>query len=168
MDERKDSYLMAYDSTEVPVTRSQEGIRKLIMSRQGAKIAFISDPPREGFQAEVQIDGLPYQVRIMGECRPAPATKERHNYRRGVVGEKETTDKFRETWRQKEERRIWRVLYYHLKSVFEAADSGVMEFRELMLPYLITKSGQTVAEHLVPQLAAVIGGNAMRLLPGKE
>ena len=37
---------MSYESTQVPVSRSQEGIRKLIMSRTGGKVAFISDPAR--------------------------------------------------------------------------------------------------------------------------
>jgi len=124
---------MSYENTEVPVSRSQEGIRKLIMSRKGGKVAFISDPPSEGFHAEVLIEGLPYQIRVMGQCRPAPESKPRM-YRGRKLYEKETTDKARELFRQTEERRIWRVIFYHLKSVFEAADSGVMEFRELMLP----------------------------------
>jgi hypothetical protein len=140
---------MAYETTAVSVDKSQAGIRKLIMARKGSKIAFISDPPREGFQAEVQIDSLPYTIRIFGEVK-------RPNTGR--------TDKQRDTWLDQEHRRIWRVIFYHLKSVFEAADSGVMEFRELMLPYIVTKSGQTVAECIVPQLAKNIELNPARLL----
>jgi hypothetical protein len=113
----------------------------------------------EGFQAEVLIEDLPYQIRVMGRCLPAPETKKHRGF-----NEKSTTIKFREDWRIKEERRIWRVIYYHLKSVFEAADSGVMEFRALMLPYLVTKNGQTIAEHIVPQLAAVVAGSSIRML----
>lgn len=149
---------MAYEGTEVSVSRSQEGIHKLIMARKGSKIAFISDPPREGFQAEVLIDGLPYQIRIFGECRTAPQA--RRYYSRTV----DTTDKQRADFLDGEHRRIWRVLFYHLKSVFEAADSGVMEFRELMLPYIVTKSGKTIGECLVPQLASVINMNPGRML----
>ena len=154
---------MAYESTEVPVSRSQEGIRKLIMSRKGGKVAFISDPPREGFSAIVEIDGLPYQIRIFGVCRQAPQQKSRR-MRGRIVGTKYTTEKFQEQFRMSEERRIWRVLYYHVKSVFEAADSGVMEFRELMLPYIVTKDGQTIAEHIIPRLANAIESNPARLL----
>ena len=149
---------MAYEGTEVSVSRSQEGIRKLIMAQRGSKIAFISDPPREGFQAEVLIDALPYQIRIFGECRTAPQT--RRVYSRTV----DTTEKQRVDFLDGEHRRIWRVLFYHLKSVFEAADSGVMEFRELMLPYIVTKSGKTIGECLVPQLASVINMNPGRML----
>jgi hypothetical protein len=158
---------MAYEATQVPVARSQEGIRKLIMSRKGGKVAFISDPPREGFSAVVEIDAMPYQIRIFGVCRDAP--QEKAKMRRGRnVGTKETTERFQEQFRSTEEKRIWRVLYYHIKSVFEAADSGVMEFRELMLPYIVTKSGQTIGECIVPQLAKAINMNPARLLGAGE
>jgi hypothetical protein len=65
---------------------------------------------------------------------------------------------------EREERRIWRVIYYHLKSVFEAADSGVMEFRELMLPYIQIADGRTIAEAVLPQLENAIAGNPSRML----
>lgn len=55
---------MAYEGTEVSIQKSQDQIRKLIMSRKGSKIAFISEPPRETFAAEVKLDGVPYQIRI--------------------------------------------------------------------------------------------------------
>ncbi len=140
---------MAYDNTSVAVSKSQEGIRKLIMARKGSKIAFISDPPKEGFQAEVMIDALPYAIRIFGTVEVDGSSR---------------TQKQRESRLEQEHRRIWRVLFYHLKSVFEAADSGVMEFRELMLPYIVTKSGLTVAECIVPQLEKNIQLNPARLL----
>ncbi len=159
---------MAYENTAVPVARSQEGIRKLIMSRQGSKVAFISDPPTEGFEAVVVIDGQPYRIRIMGVCQSPPDTKARRHFRYGVIGEKPTTDKFKADFCESEMRRIWRVLFYHLKSVFEAADSGVMEFRELMLPYIVTGDNRTIAEHLIPKLAAAVAGNPARLLPSRS
>ena len=140
---------MAYDKTIVAVSKSQEGIRKLIMGRKGSKIAFISDPPREGFQAEVEIDHLPYQIRIFGVVAQDTSSR---------------TQKQRETYLEQEHRRIWRVLYYHLKSVFEAADSGVMEFRDLILPYIVTKSGKTIAECIVAQLEHAINHNPARML----
>lgn len=150
---------MAYEGTEVAVSRSQEGIRKLIMSRKGGKVAFISDPPREGFSAILEIEGLPYQIRIFGVCKEPPA--ERGRIYRGSL---KTTDKQRDDFREKEERRIWRVLFYHMKTICESADSGVMELRELLLPYIVTKSGQTIGEHLLPNLAKAIEHNPARLL----
>jgi hypothetical protein len=140
---------LAYDKTSVFVSKSQDGIRKLIMARKGSKIAFISDPPREGFQAEVLIDKLPYQIRIFGTVESDTSSR---------------TARQRENYLDQEHRRIWRVLFYHLKSVFEASDSGVMEFREIMLPYLITGNGKTVAECLVPNLGKIVSSSPMLLL----
>lgn len=153
---------MAYDDTQVTVPRSQEGIRKLLLGRKGSKVAFVTDPPREGFEAVVLIDESPYKIRIFGECRPAPETKAR----RGSSSQKATTEKFQRDFLDKEERRIWRVLFYHLKSVFEAADSGVMEFRSLLLPYFVTSSGETIAEQIIPKLEQAVAqhNGAVRLL----
>ena len=144
---------MAYETTEVPVSRSQEAIRKLIMSHGGFGLAIVSDrdpaldAAQEGFQAKVMIDAKPYTVRIMARLKGS---------------QKRLTDRQREDFREREERRIWRVLFYHMKSVFEAADSGVMELRELMLPYIMF-GNQTIAEHVLPRIDAAIA-NPARLL----
>ena len=156
---------MAYQSTTVSVVKSQDGIRRLIMARAGSKVAFISDPPREGFEAIVQIDGVPYRVRIMATVKEALLTKK---FRNRHFGERMTTERFKQQWIESEARRIWRVLFYHLKSVFEASDSGVMEFRELILPYIVMKNGGTVADSLVPRLTELIQMDSGRLLMSGE
>ncbi len=133
---------MAYETTKVPVARSQEVIRKLIMSHGGFGLAFVSDrdpangAAQEGFQAKVLIDKKPYTVKIMAKLK-APGKYDSVRQQAEFIS--------------REECRVWRVLYYHLKSVFEAADSGVMEFRELMLPYIMI-GDKSVAEHIIPRL----------------
>jgi hypothetical protein len=144
---------MAYESTEVPVARSQEAIRRLIMARAGSKIAFISDPPQEGFEAVMMIDGAPYRVRIMATCKQVG--KDRWKRERKLTLQQ----------REGEERRVWRVLLYHLKSVFEAAESEVLEIQELLLPYIVVSDNRTIAEHILPRLAVAVAGNPARLLP---
>lgn len=138
---------MAYETTEVPVVKSQQKIREMIMAHKGFGVAFVSErdpqgklPAREGFHAQVMICGKPYSVRITATLKPN---------RYGV---------------EQEERRVWRVLFHHLKSVFEAADTGVMEFRELMLPYIVMPSGQTISEVIIPQLDSKLAGTPDRLL----
>ncbi len=131
---------MAYEQTQVAVPKSQDKIRQMLVRHKGGSVAFISDPPLEGFQALVPIDGKSYSIKIMAHVR-----------------EKRDSEQ--------EARRIWRVLYHHMKSIFEAADSGVMEFRELMLPYIMTNDGKTVAEHILPKLDAALAGRPDRLLP---
>lgn len=143
---------MAYEYTEVPVSKSQEQIRRLIMSHGGFGLAVVSErdpdgkfPPQEGFQAKVLIDKKPYTVKVMASLKLVSEPK-----------------------REQEERRIWRVLFHHLKSVFEAADSGVMEFRELMLPYIVTADGMTISEHILPRLDKALSERPERLLVSKD
>lgn len=61
---------MSYEMTEVPVERSQGSISKLIFEHKGAGVAFVSQPPQEGFEAQVVIDGVTYHIRIMATCKP--------------------------------------------------------------------------------------------------
>lgn len=149
---------MAYEHTEVAVPKSQDGIRKMIMAHKGFGVAFISEkdpegklPSREGFHAKVMIKEKPYEVRITANLKAANANRYDSDSRKAAFVEQE-------------ERRVWRVLYHHLKSVFEAADTGVMEFRELMLPYIVMPSGGTIAEYILPQLDAKLAGEPSRLL----
>lgn len=130
---------MAYEDTSVPVSRSQERIKMLILKNGGTGVAFVTHPPMEGFEAVIPIDGCTYTVRI-----------------RATVAGKDA---------EQEQRRIWRVLYYHMKDIFEASTSGVMELREMILPYIVTRDGQTIAEHILPKLDKAIEGNPERLLP---
>ena len=145
---RKEKKKVAYEKTEVPVQKSQDSIRRLIMTRKGSKIAFVSEPPREGFAAVIELKGIPYQIRISAIARTRSGLTPRQS----------------DAFREQEERRIWRVLYHHLKSIFEAADSGVMDFREMILPYIVTKSGKTIAEMIMPKLEEAIETNPARML----
>jgi hypothetical protein len=140
---------LAYETTEVPVSRSQEQIRKLIYAHKGTGISFVSQPPREGFEALVTIEKLPYHIRIMATCKTIVAY----------------SDSARLKQTEQEERRVWRVLYWHLKAIFEAADSGVIDIRDVILPYIVTKDGHTLSEHLVPRMPEIMAIDAGRLLP---
>jgi hypothetical protein len=145
--------MMAYENTAVQVSKSQDGIRKLILSNGGSAVAFISQPPFEGFEAQVLIDAKTYHIRIKAECKPLE--KKRRRTRWGTAP-KDPVDA--------EARRVWRVLFYHLKGVYEASRTGVMEFRELMLPYMVTKDNRTIAERILPTLDAALAGNPVKLL----
>lgn len=131
---------MAYEQTRVAVPKSQDKIRTLILRNKGTGVAFISQPPMEGFQAVMPIEGKTYTIRISARC-------------------KEKRDQ------EQEARRIWRVLFHHLKDIFEAANSGVMDFRELILPYIVTNDGKTIAQHILPKLDQAIEGKPERMLP---
>jgi hypothetical protein len=134
---------MAYDETSVPAARSQEAIRKLVYAHKGTAVMFISQRPKEGFEAVVTLSGDPYHIRVMATCAP-----KREN--RAI---------------EQEERRVWRVLFFHLKAMFEAADSGVIDMRDVILPYIVTPDNRTLSEHILPRMKEV-QANPGRLLNG--
>ena len=148
---------MSYENTEVPVSRSQEGIRKLLLENGATGIAFVSqsEPLSEGFEAMIPIDGKTYRVRIVAKVTKVEKKPRRRRY---------APAKSQVELQEAEMRRIWRVLFYHLKSVYEATTTGVMEFRELMLPYVVVKDGRTIAQHLLPQLDKAIESRPERML----
>ena len=119
---------MSYEKTKVPLMQSQGEIRRLVYSHKGTGVSFMSRPPKEGFEALVTMGDQAYHIRVM-------ATMKKGNDR------------------ESEERRVWRVLYWHLKAMFEAADSGVIAIEDIIMPYIVTPDGRTIAEHVAPKLA---------------
>ena len=147
---------MAYEDTSVSVSKSQESIRKLLRDAGAFSFAAISetDPitnrSTEGFHSKVTIGIQVYTIRIMATVPDMPVPK------RAYRGSTSATAKQISDYRDQAERKIWRVLYYHMKDIFEAASSGVLDFRELILPYLVTSDGRSVAEHILPRLEAAL------------
>ena len=127
---------MAYEHSQVSVDKSQSAIRKLMTAHGATNIAFASalDPRMEGFQATVILEGKPYGIRIAVPVR----------------------DKKNEKLQDQENRRVWRVLYHHIKGTFEAADSGVIDIRELLLPFLVTKDGRTVGQRILADMPKML------------
>lgn len=56
--------------------------------------------------------------------------------------------------RAREERRLWRALLLVVKAKLESVASGVEQFDEAWLPHVVTPSGKTVAEDVLPKLRA--------------
>jgi hypothetical protein len=149
---------MAYEHTLVAVSKSQESIRRLILDNGGSGIAFISQPPMEGFEAVVRIDNASYRIRISAEVK---VVEKRRRRRYGIY-------KPQSQIQDDAARRVWRVLFFYLKNVYEASNSGVMDFRQLVMPYVVTRDNKTISEHILPKLESAIQGNPERMLPAPK
>lgn len=150
---------MAYESTGVGVSKSQESIRHMIYAHNGTGVSVISRRPAEGFEALVTIKDMPYHIRVMATCKAIP---ERNSYgQRRPQGQLEQA-------RAAEERRVWRVLYWHLKAMFEAADSGVIDIRDVIMPYVVMRDGRTLADIIKPQMADMMTVDPTKLLTAGE
>jgi hypothetical protein len=145
---------MAYEATEVPVSKSQEAIRKLIYAHKGTGVMLVSQPPREGFEAMVTMADTAYHIRVMATCRYP--TKDRRGWLLGITAKAKAAEQ--------EERRVWRVLFWHLKAMFEAADAGVIDIRDIIMPYVVLRDGRTLADHIKPRMADLVTTDPERLL----
>lgn len=145
---------MAYEGTKLSVAKSQDAIRKIVYSHQGTGVSMVSHPPREGFEAMVTIAELPYHIRIMAQTKDQTYDGRRH---------KRTGSQLLEA-NEQEARRVWRVLFWHLKAMFEAADSGVIDIRDVIMPYVVTRDGRTLSEHLKPRMAEIMTADPARML----
>lgn len=68
-------------------------------------------------------------------------------------------------WEQ-EIRRRWRALALVIKAKLEAVQSGITTFESEFMPHIVMPDGKTVAEHVVPAIAAAYGTGKVRgLLP---
>ena len=137
---------MAYEHTFVAPEKSQNQIKRLIMSHGGANVSFGSsvEPQRmEGFRASVAIEDRPYAIKITVPIKGKRNAKAQ----------------------DQEERRVWRVIYHHMKAIFEAADSGVIDIRELLLPFFVTRDGKTVGQHILSDFQKVIETPRQMFLP---
>ena len=146
---------MSYNETKVPISQSQEGIRQLVYRHEGTGVSFMSKPPKEGFEALVTMNKQAYHIRVMAICF-APAEV-------SLQGKKRSPNVMADL-RVQEVRRVWRVLFWHLKAMFEAADSGVIAVEDIIMPYIVTPDGRTIAEHIAPRLAELRGMTHEKLL----
>ena len=51
-------------------------------------------------------------------------------------------------------RQRWRVLYLVIKAKLEAGEAGIAVFEEEFMPFIVTESGRTIGEILLPRLQA--------------
>lgn len=108
---------MAYESTSVPVERSQGEIRKLLARAGASRVAFSEERDDTGRRwAAVQfVVGL-HAVRIHAPLKEVDEREVRRKLQRARV---RSADEIRDGLYEQEERRIWRVLAWNLKDLLD-------------------------------------------------
>ena len=131
----------AYEDTKVSVNASKERIEKLLKKFDVVATRFTSFPAygELAFVRKSGVNLIPYRVIVKSKIKPNPYNPEREL--------------------ERAERQVWRVVYWWLKSKFEAIDFGLVEFEQELLPYmLVTDKGKdrTVAEVIFERLGKAI------------
>lgn len=158
--------LRAYADTSVSQIKSQETIRTLLRLR-GAFGLEITDvwSPNAGLKVRFALPGPDgvgtMMIRVVIPLPDAPTTRPLRGY------DEPTDEAWRSKWRDQKERQLWRVLWYWLKTSFEAADAGLLKIEELLLPWIEDSTGRTVGEYILPQLPVLLekGSAGIKLLP---
>lgn len=153
---------MAYETTNVPVDRSQGGIRRLLQKHGADRFAFGQDVVGEQTFALVRFVHEGNEVRLRVPLKEPAAEA----VRRKAKSSKKGVGVAHDALMEQEERRIWRVVHYLLKSRMEAVEEDVETFVQAFLAHVVNpSSGRTVYEELVEsgtvELPAPIGAPAL-------
>jgi len=153
------------EKTSVTVEKSKAEVEK-ILTRYGAS-QFVSGWDQGHMQAMVQFDMKSRRIRFLLKM---PTNEQYKTYRRkNSHHDSERTERQMEDMVDQEMRRRWRALALVVKAKLEAVESGISEFEEEFLAHIVTSSGQTIGDMVLPKLAhiAEAGKLGSLLLPAK-
>lgn len=157
---------MAYaEGTSVPVERSKAEIER-ILTNYGAGQFFTGWDEKRG-QAAVQFEMNNRRIRFMVGIPKLDDFKLYKRNTRGGEREFERTDSQAKVEADRENRRRWRSLVLVVKAKLEAVESGISTFEEEFMAHIVTATGQTIGELVLPKLDKVASsGRLPPLLPG--
>jgi hypothetical protein len=133
-----------YQSTEVPVSRSQDQIRALLQTAGALGVQFDEewgDEPRCRVRFAWPTDAGKVVVRL--EVTPLPP---------GVDPSKRAQKKRVHVDAAQRQRQAWRGLAWYLDSTLKAATFGLIRFEDVFLSFIEDGSGRTIGEVLIPQI----------------
>lgn len=138
---------MAYETTTVPVERSQGDVRGLLIKHGAAKFAFAEESDDAGIRwAAVTFTHAALVVRIRVPHKPIDEAALRKKVQRA---RSKDAASLRAEMDEQEARRIWRVMAWNLKARLESVEEGVETFAEAFLAHLVDPAtGRTVYDHL--------------------
>lgn len=150
----------AYDTTDVPITKSQEELRGLLQKFGAAQFTFGEGRDWAGVEF-VHNDQL---VRLRCPFR-LPTDQQVKSYDHGAhVGSAQATVRLL----NREAMRVWRVLVWSVKARLVAVDEGLETFEQAFLSHLVDPASHlTVWEAVREEVTAgafQLGGSGLRAL----
>jgi len=149
--------MSAYATTTVPIERSKEAIRKLLIHAgvKGVQFAenFETGEINVRFAKEVEGDLRTVSVTMQVPEPPPVKRKRSWRYSRGRIVYAKTSGQRRE----QAERATYRALHYWLKSKFEAISFGLLSFDDEFLSHfewVVDGQRTTVGALIKPRLSA--------------
>jgi hypothetical protein len=159
---------MAYaEGTSVPIEKSKAEIERTL-SNYGASQFLTGWDDKRGL-AVIQFEMKNRRIRFtVGTMKLEDFRKTIRKDAWGTPRERERTDSQAKTQADKENRRRWRALLLTVKAKMEAVETGISSFEEEFMAHIVTASGQTIGEMIIPKLDKVASsGKLPPLLPGR-
>lgn len=127
------TYHSPYSDTVVPVSRTQDAIRKLLFSNGAVGYQFTEMPPPHS------IVELKWARKVITNNVPMVQPV-----------------RIRISFKNRRLEQVYRAIYYHLKAKFEIVAFGILSFEEEFMPYFLTQlpdgTEVTMAEAAMPYL----------------
>lgn len=155
---------MAYENTDVPVSRSQEHIRDLLVKHDAQQFNFSEGVMLDGRRfAAVEFVHEGHLVRFRATLRLPDEKWVADKVRRART---RTREQIEQEARAQEERRVWRVLFHSIKARLVAVDEGLETFAQAFLAHLVDPaSDRTLWEAFEPHVDQLeLGGQGLRAL----
>lgn len=124
---------MAYESTDVPVDRSQASIRKLLQAQGARSFAFSETEMADRQWASVEFVHDGQRVRLRVPLKPL----ERDAVDRLASRKHRSRAQLEHEVMDQEARRVWRVLFHGLKARLVSVEEGMETFEEAFLAHLV-------------------------------
>jgi hypothetical protein len=158
---------VAYETTTVPVEKSQGEIRKLLSGASASRLAFAEERDDDGRRwAAVQFVIGFHAVRLRVPLKPVDESKVFDKHQRART---KTRDEIRDLLYEQEERRIWRVLSWNLKARMVAVQEEVETFEEAFLAHLLDpRTNRTIFEQLADTGTVQLESPLLALNAGSE
>lgn len=158
----------AYSDTKVSVDKSRADIGALLRKRGASAIMWLDEPDHSVLRFRWTRADLAFVARF----DIIPTEPDGKAIRSLVANSRKinrATDA-RDALLERDQKRLHRVLFWYLKSIFEAEDAGLLKAEEAILGWLEAPDGQRVADKIIPQLGAHGGdlGRVLQLPPGSD
>lgn len=160
---------MAYESTTVAVSKSQEQIRDILVKHGAERFSFgeQTGSPIPGVAGSVGVEFVfeNTMVRMHASLKAPDGEEMADKERRSRT---KTLEQVVVEAVQQEAMRVWRVLHWCIKTRMEAIEEGLETFEQSFLPHIVDPSTQQTVWSLLQESveagAMRIGGGGMKAL----
>lgn len=138
--------------TTVSVERSQMEVRKILGNYKATGFAF-------GEQGHMHMVMFEIANRRMRFVLPMPEPGVARDRRKYIMGQNQI---------DQERRRRWRCLALAIKAKLECVESGITTLEEEFMAHIVIPNGQTVGQHMIPQIKAAYESGKMPAMLGYD